>query len=610
MKKRHKRSIVTGRLQPRVSFVRTVFAVSLLLTQLCIPVFPVFVYADETEATSEPRVESVEPVVDEVSISKPESTDSADTTESVVESSPDSVVVEDTQIETDVTTEDFEVGPIDSDSDEVISEVPRNETQSSGEDSSVQEGSIDEVDAQDDTTTTSNETQASTTELEENVTQEDGVTDESPVQGEEQQEDTSASSTLEDVIVDDVEPQIEESSDELSETTDAVPTEESEIVGTTTASTTDELEHFVVQEELHVAIPDAQYSFSAADCAQVADGSYYCKKNEERPRVFNDRVFSGPDIDGDSEIFLEKDGVVTQITFNLVDDASPYYDARSNTLVWHRLVDARYQIVSLDLESNEETQLTFDSHNNMQPTRSDDTTVWQGWIGNDWEIMLKDDEGVKMITDNTTHDIGPSINGDFIIWQAEKEGGWDVRLYNLRTGFIESIDGTAGASIENPRLVLMYDAKHVNGDIETRGYDFETGSSITLGAVAPTLPEEIPEPEQTGEERALITPNTQLKTKTGDDEAEGEGDSLLPIVEIDDTGTSTATSTDIVIPPFENEEALATSTDSSETELMLDLTEEDTLPTLKESMDDTEEALPYLIVTPFEETLSTLADPQ
>jgi hypothetical protein len=161
-----------------------------------------------------------------------------------------------------------------------------------------------------------------------------------------------------------------------------------------------------------------------------------------------------------------------------------------------------------------------------------------------------------MLTDNTTHDIGPRINGDYIIWQSEEVSGWKVRIYNVLTGDIESIDDTDGASIENPRLVLVYDAKHENGDVETRGYDLDTGKNIALAAQSGKIPDKLPDPDQTGEERALIATVTQIKQKTEEDDGI-EPEPLEPAV-VDNVFASTTN--DVVIPPFSDE-----STQSEET---------------------------------------------
>jgi hypothetical protein len=309
------------------------------------------------------------------------------------------------------------------------------------------------------------------------------------------------------------------------------------LVGSTTET--------VVEAERHTVETDSEYIFSNENCAQVANGSFYCFKESAPIPAYTDRVFLAPDADGDSEIFIEKSGEVMQLTVNTHDDGAPYYDENSNTIVFHRLVDARYQVFSLDLERMTEEQLTHGGANSMQPSRYDDVTVWQGWVGNDWEVMMQDGERVEMLTDNTVHDVGPRINGNHIIWQTEKEGGWDIRLYNILTKSIESIDDASGASIENPRLVLVYDAKHENGDTETLGYDLESGKSVSLSSEAPKVPQDLPDPDQTGEDRALIN-SLQLKTKVEEeDDLHTEHDVPVPLES--DTGTSTE---DLIIPPY------------------------------------------------------------
>lgn len=318
----------------------------------------------------------------------------------------------------------------------------------------------------------------------------------------------------------------------------------SESIATTTGTTSEE----VASTELHSFSSDSMYTFNPNECARVADGSFYCVPESKTVAERTDRVFAAADKEGDSEIFIEKDGEISQLTFNQEEDAAPFYDGVSKTIVFHRLIGARYQIVSLDLTTQDEEVLTQDSYNNMQPTRHGDVMVWQGWVGNDWEVMLRKGDDIRMITDNGTHDIGPSISGNYVIWQSESEGGWSVMVYDMETEMVRSVDETDGASIENPRLVLVYDAKHENGDVETRGYDLISEKSVSLHTEAPVLPSELPEPDQTGEERALITSVTQVKSKTGEDDGEPEEVPLIPVIP-DTLGTTTDTDT-LTVPPF------------------------------------------------------------
>jgi hypothetical protein len=350
-------------------------------------------------------------------------------------------------------------------------------------------------------------------------------------------------------------PELQEESQEISE---EEPLEEG-MAGNDVeeiASTTEEISG-PIQEIVNVVTTDEnKFSFSKDECVIVADGMFYCTQATTSPAVIeNDRIFAAADGEGDKEIYAEHDSKIVGLTDNAFDDDAPYYDEISDTIVWHRLLDGRYQIISYDLETESEEQLTFDRFNNMQPSRYDDTTVWQGWVGEDWEIfMLKDDE-LHMLTDNTTHDIAPSINGTHVVWQAFENNAWRMKVYDLKTELIDTIEDSEGGSIQNPRFVLVYDTKNETGDVETRGYDLKSGEVVPLGAEPAPMPKNIPDPDQTGEERALVQVTTQVKPKTEETDDIGNGQD----------GTETGTSIeslvmpgDVVVPIFSE----ATSTDA------------------------------------------------
>lgn len=273
-----------------------------------------------------------------------------------------------------------------------------------------------------------------------------------------------------------------------------------------------------------VSNDENKFSFSKNECTTIGDGTFYCATASETPTVLHtDRIFAAIDAEGDKEIYVEKGGELSTITQNQMDDDAPYFDEVSNTAVWHRLIDGRYQIIRFDFDTGEETQLTNDRYNNMQPSAFGDAVVWQGWVGNDWEVFFETDGERTMLTDNTTHDIAPSVNGTHIVWQSFEGDAWRMNVYDIRSGTVNTIEDADGGSIENPRFVLVYDAKMDTGDIETRGYDLKSGEVLDLASRPTPVPEEIPDPEQTGEERALVAPSTQPKPKTDTDENDDMG---------------------------------------------------------------------------------------
>lgn len=283
----------------------------------------------------------------------------------------------------------------------------------------------------------------------------------------------------------------------------------------------------------HVNESDAALSFSKEDCTLVHDGSYYCNVRTE-PVSERDGFAAFPDEDGDLEIFLVRSGVYYQLTDNTVDDASPYYDAISETVVWHRLVDDRYQIVSYDLNTEEEIQVTSSEVNNMEPSRYDTFTVWQRWGENGyWQIMLSDGSSEFAITETAAHNLAPRVRGHFVIWHTRGEDGEPVlQTYDLLTRTYTTISDDEDAVMSNPRLMMVYEAMYENGDVVTRGFDMVTGKIVPLSTLPQELPDELPNADSTGETRALIQPKPMQK----DSDGESEDTDPLPDVSL---GTTT-----------------------------------------------------------------------
>lgn len=340
-----------------------------------------------------------------------------------------------------------------------------------------------------------------------------------------------------------------------------------------------------------------KFSFSKDECVVVGNGSFYCAKGTEVPEVLNtDRIFSAPDEEGDKEIYVERSNELTMLTDNAVDDDAPYYDEISNTAVWHRLIDGRYQIIAYDFEKKEEEQITADRYNNMQPTRFNESLVWQGWVGDDWEIFLLRNDELTMITDNTNQDITPSVNGTHIVWQAFEGSAWRMKVYDINSKHIETIEDSDGGSIENPRFVLVYDTKFESGDVETRGYDLKSGEIVPLSSTP--APKEIPDPDQTGEERALVSPIVQPKPKT-DDEIDDGTVPVDPEPEVNEN--------DVVIPAYDETvestgDEIVTPDPLSDTEHIPDVVVE---PIVESESTNTPEHIIDVIITPFVEPIES-----
>ena len=345
------------------------------------------------------------------------------------------------------------------------------------------------------------------------VTEEEGV-DESISESEEVI-DTDTDTTTTDDVIEDEEPATTDDSveqtDEQTETASSTELVEEELPGTT--------------ESVSVVQTDTAYTFNQEECTKLATGSYYCLK----PVVdmLEDALFAAPDEDGDLEIFLVRGGVQSQVTSNQVDDAAPYFDENSNTIVWHRLHNDRFQIVSYEIDSGDETMLTNTSENNMEPTRQGDYTVWQRWVDGYWNIILHDGQRETKITNNGGHNVAPYVHGSLVVWNRHSSDGQKtIEMYDVDTRSYVSVPDAEGLSVSNPRMVFVFDSLTPEGDIITKGYDVLSRKFIDLDSLPVNLPDEIPNSDSTGETRALIQSKPTVKT---DIEELTESDIDVPI---------------------------------------------------------------------------------
>ena len=262
------------------------------------------------------------------------------------------------------------------------------------------------------------------------------------------------------------------------------------------------------------------YQFSRQSCVAMGDGTYHCTKDVSSVVTTDAVVYAELHDDGYSQIYLRSArGDVRQLTDNQYDDTAPDFDAASMQVVWQRMIDSRYQVILYDIESGEETQLTFSRTNNMEPKVSKNGIVWQAWDNNDWEVMYFDGQYTDQITDNTLQDVAPVIEDGYILWNVLGTGEQEARVYSLDSGEVLTISGYEGGLIANPRFVLVYDTQFENGDIITQGFDPATGLSAPIAAKPGQEPIDIPDTDTTGEVRAL------LQSKTSHEEHEIEQDS-------------------------------------------------------------------------------------
>lgn len=425
--------------------------------------------------------------------------------------------------------------------------------------------------AQATTTDTDNSDVATTTDSSESGNETDPESGQGSEGAEEEDDSLVATTTPEAATSTVAADQDEQSEPEVTETANASTTpeeggEEDIDVATSSAPTASSTVNVsTVTNDLN------RYQFSQEECVSVGDGAFYCSVPEDSTEeIAEDGVYAAVDEEGDQEIFVTLDGETVQLTDNQINDAAPFYDAKSKRIVWHALVNDRYQIYSHDLERSVTEKLTETSFNNMEPSAYGDITLWQAWMGSDWDVVMYQDGALTILTANDRHDVSPHMRGNHVVWQTQETDGWQVAVYDIESGSTEYIETGGGALVENPRFMLVYDAKDDNGDVATIGYDLDNKTSIALGALPAELPDELPEPDQTGEERALI----QSKPTSRDDEVEGDDLDIVPDVSTGSTtATTVATSASSTV---ENQPVVESLVDQAGTTLSLDLTPKST----------------------------------
>jgi len=239
-----------------------------------------------------------------------------------------------------------------------------------------------------------------------------------------------------------------------------------------------------------------KYVFGEGDCTLVSDGEFYCVAAGPERQVSSEdpRVYAEKDREGDKEIFYFDGIEIHRITNNSYDDFAPVFDDETLRIVWQAMLNDRLQIMIHEIPTKTTRQVTKNRQNSTNPSIAGDTIVWQEWMDTNWEIMMTDIDDIgqefdiEQLTDNVVHDMFPAAYDGLITWQSERGSSWEVVVYDMRTEKKHTLEKNEGTKYENPRRALLFDSKHDNGDVETIGYDLDTGEMTELGTKANPQP--------------------------------------------------------------------------------------------------------------------------
>ncbi len=299
-------------------------------------------------------------------------------------------------------------------------------------------------------------------------------------------------------------------------------------------------------------------------CISFEHTGYYCIKDGTQkgaagtPKATMVTVEAVEGAGGDKEIFIDKGGVRMQLTENEWDDAFPAQDISGVHFVWQGMKGGRWQIFYADTSGSEPPrvmQVTDSRESNFNPKVAGNHIVWQGWVDENWEVFLATrrvhssplagehlplanrlmnvgpEWEVVRLTENTEHDMFPSLHGDIVTWQSHEGENWVVYAYSIveKTRTKLSSDGVKS---ENPRFAITWEERDQEGRARLMSYDVATGKKVDLTSESSRLPEgpyrAPPEtPITQGDQAALPIGGSSSTTPRGEDDS-GADNSVLP----------------------------------------------------------------------------------
>jgi beta propeller repeat protein len=121
-----------------------------------------------------------------------------------------------------------------------------------------------------------------------------------------------------------------------------------------------------------------------------------------------------------------------------------------------------------------ETRMTTNPSNSENPVIYGNTIAWQDDRNGNWDIYIYDlSTRQELHTTNTSNQVSPDVYGNRVVWEDERNGGHDIYLQDLSTKKQTRIT-TSGKAI-NPAI---YGDKIVWADGRNNGSFNEGGGSI------------------------------------------------------------------------------------------------------------------------------------
>ena len=145
--------------------------------------------------------------------------------------------------------------------------------------------------------------------------------------------------------------------------------------------------------------------------------------------------------------------------------------------------------VSVQAET-EVIRVTDNDYVDILPSINGNYLVWQRDHDGDWEVFLYDIAAAQtiQISDNGYHDISPRTDGNYVVWLGMNNAGGNIFLYNINSGQITQVTPDNGTIKSPPQIadgVVVWSTQEVTesvlpGEIEL--YEIDTGTITTISA--------------------------------------------------------------------------------------------------------------------------------
>jgi beta propeller repeat protein len=107
-------------------------------------------------------------------------------------------------------------------------------------------------------------------------------------------------------------------------------------------------------------------------------------------------------------------------------------------VVWQRKVGNYWRIISYDIDSGAETQVSPNQYYNFEkPDIWEDKVVYVSYSSEgNWDVYLSTlgEIDYTRITSNPSVQWMPKIFDDRVVWQDNRNGNWDIYMYTISTG--------------------------------------------------------------------------------------------------------------------------------------------------------------------------------